>query len=313
MAGAGLAVGAAATLPGALMGLTKNAAPGVAPEAAAPGSFDFVFFTDTHIQPELAAAKGCDMCFKKIASLQPEFAISGGDHVFDVLGTNGMRAHVLFDLYGRTQADLAMPLYHAIGNHDVFGILTRSGVTPSDPDYGKKLYQDRIGPTHYSFQHKGYYFVVLDPIQPTQDHLWEARIDEAQLLWLGEELAKAGPAAPVILITHVPLVSAFSVYAEKRGGPPKYPTVTVGNAAEVMRLFAGHNVIAVLQGHLHINEIVSYKNTQYITNGAVSGNWWHGPRLGVSEGFTVVSLREGKLTRRYETYGFQSVDPREKF
>ncbi len=72
-------------------------------------------------------------------------------------------------------------------------------------------------------------------------------------------------------------------------------------------------MIAVLQGHTHVNEIVSYKGTQYITSGAVCGNWWHGPRMGTPEGFTVVSLREGRISTRYETYGFRSVDPREKF
>jgi hypothetical protein len=46
-----------------------------------------------------------------------------------------------------------------------------------------------------------------------------------------------------------------------------------------------------------------------MTGGAVCGNWWHGSRMGFPEGFTVVSLREGKISARYETYGFKSVDP----
>jgi hypothetical protein len=66
---------------------------------AAPGSFDFIFFTDTHIQPELDAAHGCDMCFRKIAGIQPEFAIMGGDHVFDALSVDRTRANAVFDLY----------------------------------------------------------------------------------------------------------------------------------------------------------------------------------------------------------------------
>jgi len=64
---------------------------------------------------------------------------------------------------------------------------------------------------------------------------------------------------------------------------------------------------------LHVNENTTYKGTQFIIGGAVCGNWWHGPRMGFLEGFTVVSLREGKISTRYETYGFKSVDPREKF
>ena len=98
-----------------------------------PGSFDFVFFTDTHIQPELDAAHGCDMCFRKIARLNPEFAMMGGDHVFDAFEVNRVRAGMVYDLYQRTEQQLGMPLHHAIGNHDVFGVFARSGVTPSDP------------------------------------------------------------------------------------------------------------------------------------------------------------------------------------
>src|SRR5271154_6953064 len=88
---------------------------------AAPGSFDFVFFTDTHIEPELDAAHGCDMCFRKMAGLKPEFAINGGDHVFDVLNVDHARATAVFDLYKNTEQVLQMPLYHTLGNHDVFG------------------------------------------------------------------------------------------------------------------------------------------------------------------------------------------------
>ena len=50
-------------------------------------------------------------------------------------------------------------------------------------------------------------------------------------------------------------------------------------------------------------------NPDHITGGAVSGNWWKGTRLGTVEGYTVVSVHNGKLTTRYETYGFQSVEP----
>ena len=277
-----------------------------------PGSFDFVFFTDTHIQPELDAAHGCDMCFRKIAALNPEFAIMGGDHVFDAFEVNRVRAGMVYDLYQRTEQQLGMPMHHAIGNHDVFGVFARSGVAPSDPAYGKKMYQDRIGQTYYSFDYKGYHFVVLDSIQPTADRMWEARVDEDQLRWLRDDLKSLQHGTPVIAVCHCPLVTAFATYAYTQivGADRKYNTMTVANAADVLEVFESANVLAVLQGHTHVNEVVSYKNTQYITSGAVCGNWWHGPRLGTPEGFTVVSLRQGTITSRYETYGFHSVDPR---
>jgi 3',5'-cyclic AMP phosphodiesterase CpdA len=283
-----------------------------APETNA-GSFDFIFFTDTHIEPELDAAHGCDMCFRKIAGITSDFAVMGGDHVYDALGVDGKRADEVYGLYKKTEQTLRMPIHHTIGNHDAFGILTKSGVAPSDPAYGKKMFEDRIGRTYYSFDHKGYHFVLLDSIQPTEDRSWEARVDETQLRWLAEDLKGAGANTPVIGITHVPLVTAFATYAEKPPVESKYNQLSVANVREVLSAFSGHNVVAVLQGHTHVNELVEHQNTKFITGGAVCGNWWHGPRMGFPEGFTVVSLREGKISSRYETYGFKSVDPREKF
>jgi predicted phosphodiesterase len=109
------------------------------------------------------------------------------------------------------------------------------------------------------------------------------------------------------------VVTAFATYAEIVTAGRKYNTMTVANGAEVLGILDNANVLAVLQGHTHVNEIVQHKNTQYITSGAVCGNWWHGSRLGTPEGFTVVSLREGKISTRYETYGFHSVDVRDRF
>ena len=280
---------------------------------SAPGSFDFVFFTDTHIEPELDAPHGCDMCFQKVEALRPAFAIMGGDHVYDSNAVDEKRAGLVFDLYKKAESRLNMPLHHVIGNHDTFGTAEKGGIAMDDPRFGKKMYEERIGRTYYSFDHKGYHFVVLDSIQLTPDHKWEARIDDAQVKWLEEDLKKTGPSVPVVAATHVPMVTAFASYTGGRDSGDKYNTLTVANAPQVIGAFEGHNVIAVLQGHTHVNEVVDYKNTRYITGGAVCGNWWHGIRMGHPEGFTVVSLREGKIATRYETYGFKSVDPREKF
>jgi 3',5'-cyclic AMP phosphodiesterase CpdA len=281
---------------------------------ATPGNLDFVFFTDTHIQPELDAAHGCTMAFQKISAMKPDFAIHGGDLVFDSLAVGRPRADLLFDLYKKTESQLNIPLYHAIGNHDVFGILTKSGVEPTDPQYAKKMFEDKIGArTYSSFDRQGYHFIILDSIFPTPDRQWEGRVDPTQLQWLAADLASVPAGTPIIAICHVPLVTGFLGYSPKPEGRQKYNTYSVENSLDVIALFENHNVIAVLQGHLHVNEAVHYKNCDFLTSGAVCGNWWHGSRMGFPEGFTKVSLRAGRLTTTYETYGFHSVDPREKF
>jgi len=231
----------------------------------------------------------------------------GGDHVFDSLGVPKTRALQLFDLYDKTEQELGLKVHHTLGNHDVVGIYPASGIAPTDPAYGKKLFGDRFGKTYYSFDHKGHHFVVLDSIFITPDHAYEGRIDGEQLKWLAADLAAMPKGRPVIVSVHIPLASAVAAYMPATVPPPKHPALTVMNANEVIDLFDGHNVIAVLQGHTHINERVEWKGVPYITSGAVCGNWWKGARLGTPEGFTVVTVADGKVSTRYETYGFKGI------
>lgn len=275
--------------------------------AVVPEDFDFVFFTDTHIQPELNATKGCDMAFRQIHGMKVDFAIQGGDHIFDGLGVPKTRSLALFDLYDKTQQDVGMKVYHTIGNHDVLGIYTESGMAPTDPLYGKKYWEDHMGKTYYSFDRKGVHFIVLDSIGLTEDRAYEGRIDAVQMKWLADDLKAQAAGAPVIVISHIPIVSAFASYVPVPATTPKHHGNTVANSDEVIALFEGHNVLAVLQGHTHINERVDWLGVPYITSGAVSGNWWKGTHMGAAEGYTVVSLRGGKLSTRYEMYGFHSV------
>ena len=302
----------------ALLGATglSAALPPIALAAPAPEPFTFLFLTDTHLQPELDAARGTDMAFKRARSIPADFAIQGGDHVFDALGVTKQRALSLFDLYGKTEQDLGIKLHHTIGNHDVLGVYPASGLSPADPLYGKKLFEERFGKTYYSFDHKGHHFVVLDSIGITPDHAYEGRVDEAQLQWLAADLSALPPGTPVIVSVHIPLVTAFSSYVPEPAAPTagspstaSHHGLSVANSSAVIDLFSGHNVIGVLQGHTHINERVEWKGVPYLTSGAISGNWWHGTRLGTPEGFTVVTVADNKLTTRYETYGFQSVAP----
>jgi Icc protein len=288
-------------------GLTISPAGYAEPEHR-PESFDFIFLTDTHIQPELDAANGCAMCFKKIRStVKADFAIQGGDHIFDGLAVSRQRAMSLFDLYAGTEQDLGLKVYHTLGNHDVFGASPKSAVGTTDPGYGKQMFKDRVGSTYYSFDHKGYHFIVLDSIQITPDRNYKTAVDAEQLTWLKKDLVAQAPGTPAIVVIHAPLLSG--AVAASFPGAAASNQLVVTNAGEVIPLFDGHNVLAVLQGHLHINEVDTFKGIPYVTCGAVSGNWWHGTHAGTPEGYTIVSLRNGKATWRYETYGFKSVDP----
>ncbi len=288
------------------------------PAPARAGSLKLVFFTDTHTQPELKAAEGTALALGRIRSLRPDLCIQGGDHCFDLAAVPRDRSLMLLDLYGKTEHALdGIPIHHVIGNHDVFGRLASTGVDVSDPLYGKKAFEQRFGTkTYRSFNEKGYHFILLDSIQITAEREFDAMVDSAQLQWLAADLAGTPAGTPIIVVSHVPLVSAAPQYAppdDKAAKAAAYQAMTnlhgflLGNARQVIDLFEGHHVIAVLQGHTHINETVFWRDVPYITSGAVSGNWWRGSRWGTPEGFTVLELAAGRAHWHYETYGWKSA------
>jgi Icc protein len=293
--------------------LSLAAATGVAATAPATllaeaGSRDFTFLhlTDTHIQPELHAADGCAMAFKKARTLHADFAIQGGDHIFDGLAVPASRSTELYRLYAETEQQLSLKTYHAIGNHDVVGLNPKSGMATGDAGFGKGYFQDHIGPLYQSFDHKGVHFIVLDSIGIAPDRTYYGLIDDAQMVWLKADLAKQSDKMPIIVTTHMPLVTAFPQYLEMPAPLAVKNTLSVSNAYQIYPLFEGKNILGVLQGHTHVNERVDWKGVPYLTSGAVCGNWWEGTRLGFPEGFTVCTVRNGTLTTRYETYGFHA-------
>lgn len=288
----------------ALLGAVAALPLGVPARAAAAPPLRFLFVTDTHIQPELNAAAGCRAAFTRARALGGDFVIQGGDHVFDALGATRTRATDLMALYTETEQAIGLPVHHLVGNHDCLGIYPGSGVEPTDPLYGKKFFADRFGPTFRSFTHRGVHFVLLDSIGLTADRKYEGRIDPAQLAWLRQDLATLPPATPIVVATHIPLLTNFAMGGVRRS------KIAVVNSAEVLDILRGHRVLAVLQGHNHVNETVTWEGIPFMTCGAVCGAWWHGPNHGTPEGFTAVTIEDGRLTTEYVTYGFQSVAPR---
>ena len=288
-----LGAGAAATLSGLSL-------------QSASADFSFVHFTDLHIQPELRADVGCRACVGRINALKPDFAICGGDLVYDVNEVGAVRAKQLFDLYGETVKALHVPLHTVVGNHDVFGTYKNSGVAPTDPLYGKRMFEDRIGPLYRSFDHKGWHIVLLDSIGILPGDFF-GTVDDDQLTWLKNDLARMPAGTPLIVVTHMPLASSVLQVVGDPGRKAQW--YLVANAHEVLELLWPYKPKLVLQGHTHIRETVTYNGCQFITSGAVCGNWWKGPREGHPEGFGVVTVRGGEATWRYETYGFVASPP----
>jgi len=283
--------------------------------AASAGSADpvdmfrFAFLGDCHIQPELEAERACALCFEQVSASDVDFVIQGGDHIEDALETGRARATLLMDLYQRTErAHLRKPVHHVIGNHDCLGVFPKSGIDPSERDYGKQFYVDRFGPLHYAFDHKGVHFVVLDSIGLTADRSYEGRVDAAQLDWLRADLAAQPKGTRIIVVTHIPLVTAMRCYEPESWLDTPHNWTFVVNGREVLRILRDHDVLAVLQAHSHVYERITLNGISFITTGAVAGADWRGSFLGTPEGYTEITVSGRTIESRYRTYGFASVD-----
>ncbi len=275
----------------------------------ADDSFSFVFMTDIHLQRQLEADRGFRMAIDSVNELSPDFVITGGDMVMDALGVSHERAAGLYDLYEDMCQEFEMPVYNTIGNHEVFGLYSESGVDSSHPQYGKEMFRQRIGGgrTYYSFDHKGWHFMIIDAVGFTPERRYIGRVDSAQIEWIKRDLQRVGLNTPIIISTHIPFVSACG---QARGGGTAAlrPGEAVDNSHKVINLFKDHDLRLVLQGHLHLVEEIIFKEIHYITGGAVSGRWWRGSRDGFDEGFVVIDIEGDSITWKYVTYGWKAVE-----
>jgi Icc protein len=271
--------------------------------------FTFAFMSDCHIRPELGADKACATCFEQISASACDFVIQGGDHIEDALETGRERATMLMDLYQQVERrHLRKKVYHVLGNHDCLGVFPKSGIDPSAPDYGKAFYTRRFGPRYYAFDHKAVHFVVLDSVGFTEDRNYEGRVDAEQLDWLRKDLAAQPTGTRIIVVTHIPLITAMQCYEPESWLNTPHNWTYVTNAREVLRILGGHNVLAVLQGHSHVYERIELNGISFITTGAVAGADWRGSFLGTPEGYTEIAIKGQQVLSRYRQYGHASPD-----
>lgn len=267
-------------------------------------SFLFAFMTDIHVQPEKNAAEGFRAAIQKVNSLDPEFVITGGDLIMDALGVSYERADSLYNLYEELSEEFIMPVYNTLGNHEVFGIYEKSGVEPGHPEYRYGMYEKRLGDAYYSYDFKGWHFMVLNSVIETEERRYIGMIDDDQIEWIKRDLLDVDPATPIVISTHIPFITVFTqvLYGEYA---PDYHGLVVENAKDVLDLFIGHKLKLVLQGHLHYLEDIEVNGVHYITGGAVSARWWNGPNHGVEEGFLMIQTKGDDFCWEYIDFGWE--------
>ena len=100
---------------------------------------------------------------------------------------------------------------------------------------GGEAFRELFGWTHYTFDHEGVHFIVLDNVSdPT------GSLGAAQLEWLRSDLATRDRHQPIVVLTHRPL---FDLAADWDW--------TTRDGAEALALLEPFAAVTVFYGHIH--------------------------------------------------------------
>ncbi|MFJ3044603.1 metallophosphoesterase family protein [Herbaspirillum chlorophenolicum] len=194
---------------------------------AAAEDFFFVQLSDSHWGFEGAPNPDARGTLKKavatVNSLEqlPDFIVFTGDltHTTDDPKERWQRLAEFKDIVSALRVKT---VYFMPGEHD------------AALDNGA-AYQEFFGKTHYTFDHKGVHFIVLDNVSDPA-----AKIGDEQLAWLAADLQRLPPDARIVVFAHRPL---FDLY-------PQWDWAT-RDGAKAVELLMPHANVTVFYGHIH--------------------------------------------------------------
>jgi len=215
-----------------------------AADKAAGDDFYFVQMSDSHWGFEGPPNPDAKVTLKKAVaavnslSEPPDFIIFTGDltHTTD----DGAERRKRMSEFRSIVADLKVKDVRFMpGEHD------------ASLDHGA-AYQELFGATHYTFDHKGVHFIVLDNVSDPS-----AQIGDEQLAWLAADLKQLPANANIVVFTHRPL---FDLY-------PQWDWAT-RDGAKAIELLTPHRNVTVFYGHIHQEH---HQMTGHIAHHAAKG------------------------------------------
>jgi len=185
--------------------------------------------------------------------LRPELITHSGD----MIATRGSRAEWNTFYKMLNILDGRIPVYSAVGNHDVNGPIShRTYLEKVRPPGGK---------THYSFEHKNALFIALDTNMPGELR----RIGAWQRKWLAHTLENRDPKKHrwTFVFFHIPIFPQ-GLYRKM-----KQPLIEGEKTHEILR---DHRVTAVFMGHEHMYNHTEKDNVHYFITGGAGGRLYKG-------------------------------------
>ena len=250
----------------------------LAGSAQAADDFFFVQLSDTHWGFQGPPNPDAKVTLKKAVAAvnsleqQPDFIVFTGDltHTTDDPAVRRQRMAEFRDIVSELKVKNVrfMP-----GEHD------------ASLDKGA-AYQEFFGKTHYTFDHKGMHFIVLDNVSDPG-----ASIGAEQLAWMAGDLGQLSKDQRIVVFTHRPL---FDLY-------PEWDWATKDGAQAVDLLMPYKNV-TVFYGHIHQE---NHHNTGHIAHHAAKSLIFPLPAPGSQPKRAPVAWNAAEP---YKGLGFRSVN-----
>lgn len=277
------------------------------PQAFAAPALRIAHITDVHLKNDLDAPAKFTKCLHHIQQQkQPvNLILNGGDIVFDMNKENIGTINAQWQLWNSiVKNECSLPVHYALGNHDIWWLEDNK----KDTFYGKQyaLNQLQLPRPYYSFTQGGWKFIVLDSVHLDIDDTWYiGKLGNEQLAWLQQELEATGPAVPVCILSHIPILTATLMVEDDIVNKWEFLGGDMHtDVAKIINLFNKHPQVKLcLSGHIHLRDKVVYNNQTFICNGAVSGAWWNGNKRETPPGYGLIDLyADGSFTEQYVPY-----------
>jgi predicted phosphodiesterase len=257
--------------------------------------------TDVHIRPEENAPERFKKCLEEVKKHKVDFFLNGGDSIYaaDYGNITRERVNEQWQVWKDTTKGLKdYEIHSCLGNHDMWW----AAPDKKDPMYGKDHVVKQLGipNRYYSFDKKGWHFVILD------SNNGGGELDQEQRVWLEKDLQSIPAGTPVLFMSHFPILGVCTHVDGGNHTDAKY----------ISDLFYKHKdkKICCFSGHIHLLDQAEYNNVQYFCNGAMSGFWWEqGDKDSVGKGFykqtppgyAIVDLYEdGTVENKYIPHSF---------
>ena len=276
-------------------------------------SIRFAHLSDIHLKPGLIPETGMAKAFQHAQQLKykADFIINGGDAIMDALDADKQKTKEQFDLFNTLlKKENSLPIYHCIGNHDVWGWFIKQDRPEQDKLYGKQWVVENFNMSRrfYSFTKGKWHFIVLDSTQLNPAGGYIGKLDLEQLDWLQQELKQVPADHFVCFVSHIPILSIcaglFFDKTEPNGDLKIQRNLMHSDFLVLKKLFVQYpNIKVCISGHIHLQDEVDYLGIKYYCNGAVSGNWWKGAFQEFAPAYAVIELfDDGSSARTMHTY-----------